>query len=318
MFKKLKHNKNYKLIIGLVIGFFISSTVASALYLGTAAELSYNHSNTWLTATTVQGALDELYKQKGCPVGYACYQIKTTLEVGDYISYTPSKTSYTTDKTQTGNTGTDTINPSELTLWRVLNINQDGTVDIISEYASSTTVSFGTLKGYKNFVGYLNVLASQYETAGVTVGSRYFGYDDQTEYITDTTNFTSTTPPWTCSTSETCSPDPDDYEIAGGGDVGYLTDYNRVGDILGTYIAKKAGTTAPAAYWVASRHYKYNNTTSYNLTGRCISSSITTCTLASGPSGGNIVGKSLRPIVTLKSGLTYRGGGVKNYPMTIQ
>ncbi len=323
MFKILKKNKNYKLIIGLFFGFlFSSSIVVYAWYNDLATDVSYDSSNNWLTATTVQGALDQLAKQKGCPLNNICIQKKTTLALGDYVSYTPAKTSYTTDKTKTGYTSTQTINPSELNLWRVLSINGDGTVDIISEYTSSTDVYFRGKEGFKNFVGYLNVLASQYETSGVTIGSRYFGYSNQTEYITSNTYFVSSAP-WKCDTGDTCTPDPDNYEAYGGGDTGYLDDYNLINTVLGTRIANKVGSSVAAYYWMASRFYDYNRTTYYSWVARNVANN-----------GSNSIGylysyysgsfsdynnnNSLRPIVRLKSGLSYSGIGSYDYPMEIQ
>ena len=178
---------NYKIIIGFILGILLcgGSIYASIIY--SANVFYYNNSTSTLTSNNVQAAIDELankYTQlSNCPSNKICIAKKSTLALGDYISYTPSKTSYTTDTTYTGYTSTQTINPSELNLWRVIAINGDGTVDIISEDVSSVEVYFRGQTGYQNLVGYLNVLASQYETTGVTVGSRYFGYNGQTEFM---------------------------------------------------------------------------------------------------------------------------------------
>ena len=323
MFKKIKSKKNYKLIIGLIIGFIFSSSIAYASYMGRANQLSYDPSNNWLKSTNVQDALDELYKQKGCPLNNVCYQKKSTLALGDYISYTPSKTSYTTDTSQTGYTSTQTINPSELNLWRVISINADGTVDIISEHVSSTAVNFRGQTGYQNLVGYLNVLAKQYETTGVTVGSRHFGYNGQTEYITDTTYFANSAP-WTCSTGSTCNPKPQDYEAYGGGDELYKSDYNLINTntVLGTRVATNPSGTA-TSYWMASRMYSYSSSSSYDWSGRSMSTSgtISSRSLYHYSSSSFYtfnLSNALRPIVTLKSGLSYSGVGSKDYPMVIQ
>ena len=321
MFKIIKKNKNYKLIIGLIMGFIFSSSVVFAWYNDLANEVSYNSSNTWLHSNTVQGALDELAEQKGCPVGYVCYTKKNTLALGDYVSYTPSKTSYTTDVTYTGYTSTQTINPSELTLWRVIAINGNGTVDIISENVSTTDVFFRGQTGYQNLVGYLNVLASQYETTGVTVGSRHFGYNGQTEFITDTQYFVNPAP-WTCSTGGTCSPDPDDYESSGGGDTLYTNDYNLINNVLGTRVATKLSGSA-STYWMASRYYYYSSATFSYLSGRRVDASGSNSnSRLSSYSGGsfNTVSHSnaLRPIVTLSSSLSWSGAGTTNNPWVVQ
>ena len=315
--------KNYKLIIGLMVGFLVSSTLVYALYMGRADELSYNNTGTWLKSTTVQDALDELNKQKGCPVGYSCHDMKTTLAVGDYVSYTPTKTSYTTDTSKTGCTSTQTIDPSELTSWRVLSINEDDTVDIISEYVSTNTVCFGGLTGYQNLVGYLNVLASQYENTGVTVGSRHFGYNGQTKYITDTQYFVNPAP-WKCNTngaSGNCDPDPDDYEAYGGGDILYQADYNLVNTVFGTRQGfNKSG--ANSNYWQASRLYSYSNDNSFSFHYRWINGNSNYSSGIYSYNGSRFVygsqSLSLRPIVTLSSELSYLGIGSKDYPMEIQ
>ena len=320
MFKKIKSKKNYKLIIGLIIGFIFSSSIAYASYMGRANQLSYDPSNNWLKSTNVQDALDELYKQKGCPMGYVCYQKKSTLALGDYISYTPSKTSYTTDTSKTGYTSTQTINPSELNLWRVISLNTDGTVDIIGEHVSSTSVTFRGQTGYQNLVGYLNVLAKQYETTGVTVGSRHFGYNGQTEYITDTTYFVNPAP-WTCNTGSTCNPKPQDYEAYGGGDTLYQLDYDLINTVLGTRVATNPSGTA-TSYWMASRFYSYSSSTSYYWSGRYVytngGSSYSSLYSYNGSSYTFSLSYALRPIVTLKLGLSYYGVGNKEYPMVIQ
>ena len=140
------------------------------------------------------------------------------LKVGDYVKYVPSKETYTISGEETGhgeqtghtpmfdfngckNIFTDQIiHPSELTLWRVIKYNSDGTVEAISVNTSSDDVYFRALSGvssseckqdylpigYRNYVGVLNKIASSYETEGITIGSRHMGYDGtQQQYLTD-------------------------------------------------------------------------------------------------------------------------------------
>ena len=278
-----------------------------------ASELIYDNTNSGIECNDVQCMIDYLDTDNTIST--------TSLKPGDYVSYTPSKTSYTTSKVMTGYTSTQTINPSELNLWRVLSVNDDGTIDIISEYVSSTNVYFQGKEGYKNYVGYLNVLASQYETTGVTVGSRHFGYSNQTEYITSDAYFVNPAP-WTCSTGGTCTPDPDDYEAYGGGDTGYLDDYNLVNTVLGTRVANTIGGST-SAYWMATRYYGSYSASRYGWSASSVD--------ASGGNGGSYLyyysssifntyngSYALRPIVTLKSGLSYTGSGTSASPWVIQ
>ena len=232
-------------------------------------------------------------------------------EVGDYIKMTPTSTSYTTDTSKTGYTRTQTINPSELDMWRVIKINSDGTMEVVSENISSTAVYFSGQTGYKNLVGYLNELANQYQNTKYTIKARHMGYNGQTEYLTDTANTvdsTATTAPWTCSTGGSCSP----VESQGGGDTLYTNDTDLVKNAIGTLAAttKRGGL---ALYWLASRVYYYSNygiSSIWYYNGRYINSSgsgIGNYGLYRYDGGFSVSssGGRLRPILTLKSGISY-------------
>ena len=119
-------------------------------------------------------------------VGTKKESLRDRLRIGDYIRYTPSRTSYIISKEETGFKYTQTINPSELNLWRVIRKNLDGTVEMVSYYSSNDKVAFRGVEAYKNSIGILNKIAKQYETEGITVGSRHMGYDEtEKEYLTD-------------------------------------------------------------------------------------------------------------------------------------
>ena len=269
-----------------------------------ASRFSYDNSKSNFDCSDVQCAIDTLDKALG-----------GNLFLGAYVSMTPKKSSYTTDTSKTGYTSTQTINPQELNLWRVIKINDDGTVEMISEHVSSTAVWFQGQTGYQNFVGYLNVLASQYENSTYTKGSRYFGYNGQTEYITDTSKFVNPAP-WTSSTGSST------VESQGGGDELYTKDYNLVNTVLGTIVATEPNSKSGSYYWMASRYYGYSSSTSYGWYGRVINSSGTysnySLYLYSSSSFSTYDDcSSLRPIVVLKSGLKYSGLGTERLPMEI-
>ena len=287
--------------------------------IGNGSDITYSNTDSKLSSTTAQDALDEIYALgHRCPDDHTCFKKKDTLALGDYVKMTPTKSSYTTDTSKTGYTSSQTINPRELNLWRVISINDGGTVDIISEHISSTAVYFKGQTGYQNFVGYLNVLASQYENSTYTKGSRHFGYNGQTEYITDTSKITETAP-WECSTGESCNP----VESQGGGDELYTKDYNLVKSVLGTAgTTKQDGTSG--FYWMASRYYLYYSSNSYELDGQYVNASgdVGTNTLYNydGYDGSSFTlydNNFLRPILTLKSGLKYTGSGTKDDPVVI-
>ena len=316
----MKKEKSYngKILVGIILGILLSLVgVKAASNTEKGTNLLYNNSKSGLSSTNVQDAIDEVYNNSFCPSGYVCVKKKTTLALGDYVKMTPTKSSYTTDTSKTGYSSTQTINPQELNLWRVIKINDDGTVEMISEHISSAEVDFDGSTGYQNFVGYLNVLASQYENSTYTKGSRYFGYNGQTEYITDTSKFTNPAP-WTCSTEDSgCNT----IESQGGGDTLYQKDYVLINNVLGTRIATKPNGSS-RDYWMASRYYTYSSSIYYYWQGRVVdvsgSSSYLLLSFYSRSSFYTNSGSySLRPIVVLKSGLKYSGVGTKSSPMEI-
>ncbi len=181
--------------------------------------------------------------------------LSKNVELGDYVSYTPEITNYTIDRSCTGASNDRNINPSELNLWRVIKKKRDGSLELISEYNSSTSVVFYGKVGYSNFTGCLNLIASKYETEGITTGSRNFGFKGQTEYITDQSKLRSNNA-WRCSTGEACAPEQEEY--LGGGDFLYLDDYNLVNNVLGTIYTPKINNRI-SSYWTSSRHYFFDN-----------------------------------------------------------
>ena len=316
----IKNKNNLIVVIGFIIGIIISATgVYAATIIGKGSDLTYSNTSSGLSSTNIQGSLDELYKYKenlNCPEGKICLKQKNSLALGYYVKMTPTKSSYTTDTSKTGYTSTQTINPQELNLWRVISLNDDGTVDVVSEHISSTEIYFKGQTGYQNLVGYLNLLAIQYENSTYTKSSRAFGYNGQTEYITDTSKFTNPAP-WTCSTGESCNP----VESQGGGDELYTKDYNLVKSMLGTTVASKPDGTE-SYYWMASRIYLYSSAASYgwyvryvNLSGGVRRSNLDYYDSSSFHSYYD--SNSLRPILTLKSGLKYSGVGTEADPYVL-
>ena len=280
-----------KVILAIAIGFLLSGIVVSAAEVLYSKNFTYSTSNSTLKSTNVQGAIDELAEKSKsyCPSKYKCYIIP---EVGDYVKMTPTLTSYTTDTSKTGYTSTQTINPSELNLWRVLKVNSNGTIEMISEYTSSTSVYFRGKVGYQNLVGYLNVLASKYENSKYTSGSRYIGYNGQTEYISDSTVSDSST-----GASSTA-------------DILYQKDCESIKSILGTLVANKVGTSSKTYYWLASRYFYSSSSASWYYDGRSINtdgnlSGNDLYYYRSGSFNAGNGSNALRPIVILKSSITY-------------
>ena len=152
----MKNNK--EIIIGFIIGILIFGTLGvTAATLINSKEVTYDNTNTGFTSTNLQDATDELYQK------IADKNNVIKFKLGDYVNMTPTKTSFTVPMTLTGYTSDQTINPSELNLWRVIKINDNGTVEMVSEYVSSTKIFYRGQIGFTNYVGTLNYIAKQYE-----------------------------------------------------------------------------------------------------------------------------------------------------------
>ena len=168
--------KNIKLILGITIGLVISVPVvyATGTILFQSSAVSFDNTRARLTkqngdeVETVEEAIEALARNSGGSSGGSCSN--SPFQVGDYIDMTPTSTSFTPDRTLTGLDDYDTfkenaagttivegtLNPSYLNVWRVIKINPDCTVEVVSEYVSDVKVKFASKVGYQNYVYYLN------------------------------------------------------------------------------------------------------------------------------------------------------------------
>ena len=287
--------------------------------------------------------------------------------VGDYVIMTPTSTSFTTDPSKTGSATTQTINPSELNLWRVIDIKSNGRVDMVSEYVSSATVNFNGVAGYKNYVSYLNTIANQYKNNNYTSSARIVGYNNQIGVLantqlydgslipTDSANYSSKYDVKSCyAGSSGCTYTAAD-EALGYGDDYHLADLNLVNTATGSVVGHPVNAPATEkSYWVASRAYWRGNDINGNGYFRFYARLVRTATdgYATGSTIGNegwaylysyscssstydacsggswhdntredsdvYANAAIRPIVTLKSGITPTGGdGTAASPYTL-
>ena len=111
---------------------------------------------------------------------------RTGLKVGDYIAYNPDTAgNYMGLGTSTSEKAGSSSNPAagipqDTTLkWRVMNINDDGSVDLVSAAPIATNVYFQGSLGYNNGVLLLNDLCkSQYSNSTLGVTARSIDLED--------------------------------------------------------------------------------------------------------------------------------------------
>ena len=197
------------------------------------------------------------------------------LALGDYFTLVPDDASYTVLGADTGYSEDLVYNPRELTLWRVVGRNNNGTYDAVSEYYSSIDIAFDGVTGYKNFVGVLQEAASHYEKEGYTVGSRAFGYDGQTLRITDDDGIAGEVElddHW--GTPELKTGTGQEYDGGVKGDNLYLKDTQMVSQFYRTYYdyglmsEPVNDAVSSKCYWVASRYYwRYPINPGYSIGG---------------------------------------------------
>lgn len=250
-----------------------------------------------------------------------------TLEIGKYVKIIPYSSSYTVSSELSGYSTDQEINPSELQLWRVIKIYDDGKVDVVSEYTSSMAIYFSGLVGYANYVGEMNKMSQQYMNSKYTVGARMIGYGGQTEYITDTDVFNDISKEF--STPNLITGTGEEYENGIFGDTLYLNDYLLIKGVYGNLIANAVNDpTVAQNYWLASRYFfhTYNYSPDLMLKGRSIDKNgdIENCSIVWHMSSSGFTSphdfypRYLRPILTLKSNLTISSGnGSKENPYNL-
>ena len=310
-------NKHKKIMIGVIVAFVI---VFGISFCGLI--------NIILSDQTKNKDVDKVQNESVVEMK------KIDFEIGDYVKMTPSKDNYTLS-IDTGFGYKQTINPSKLNLWRVIKINEDNSIELVSEYVSKEKVFYNGSSGYENYIASLNEIAKAYENEQYTVGSRYVGYDGtQTEKLESGVLYSSTAPQLESTSASNVTAEK---ESKGLGDVGYKKDTDLIKKALGTLMAN-------GSYYLASREYEYIEpvpsgasigppftwaycvryvSSGYNDEGHILievqSTELFDYLINGNGSNRHYTGESVRPIVILKSGLeTDEGDGTEKNPYVLK
>ena len=101
------------------------------------------------------------------------------LEVGDYVEYTPDTASaYGLTTAVSGYTSNQSVTQETLK-WRIMSINEDGTIDLVSEKATTQNIYLKGGLGYNNGVYVINdICKKQYSNKNLNVTARNLNKDD--------------------------------------------------------------------------------------------------------------------------------------------
>ena len=117
------------------------------------------------------GTIEEAIKREG-------------IEVGDYVNYVPDTNAegYTTEKLSesiTGSPDNTSVIKQDSLKWRILNIDPNGRVDLISETPTSQEVYFRGARGYNNGVYVINdICRNLYGNSGLGITARSLNLKD--------------------------------------------------------------------------------------------------------------------------------------------
>ena len=283
---------------------------------------------------------------------------RSFLKVGDYIDYTPDTAGNymglgTSENEKAGSTDNpaDGI-PQDTTLkWRVMNINDDGSVDLVSAAPIATNVYFQGSLGYNNGVLLLNDLCkSQYSNSTLGVTARSIDLEDIEKKFNSTginarntynngnktygqtqtyTNNYSYTPDIYNHVGKTAAEESKDY---------YSTPTTATHSQKGTLEVQQTYyyfSNTPASYFDDSTFHEliFGTGTAYWLASRCADcasahadfglrlvngAALTGCNLFLSSSGTGNLTLRVRPVVSLGSNIKIStDGGTADAPRTI-
>ncbi len=138
---------------------------------------------------TVEGKYSYTINKNGS-IGQGEVVSREGIKVGDYVNYTydPKTTGYSLLATQSGYSSNQTINQKSGMKWRVLNIHENGTVDLIGDVSSSDqTIYFQGALGYNNGVYLLNDICKElYSNNALGVTARSINIEDIESQMNET------------------------------------------------------------------------------------------------------------------------------------
>ncbi len=127
--------------------------------------------------------IDQLYNEA------LTENLSSLLKVGDYVNYTYDTVAdgYNLLATESGYANNQTISQTSGLKWRILNIHEDGTIDLIADMSSSSQeVTFKGALGYNNGVYLLNDICKKlYSNSHLGITARSINLEDIENQMND-------------------------------------------------------------------------------------------------------------------------------------
>lgn len=212
--------------------------------------------------------------------------LSRNVKIGDVVYYKSLNDNYTVNSYLSGYNGDQVIDLSNLFLWDIVKVNEDGTVVAISKYSSSSYINISGSVGFKNYAELLNNISNEYNNENYVLNSRNFGYNGQSLVI-------------------------DDFSM--GNDDLYLMDFELIKNSLGNSSTTDSNSNL-SNYATSSRFFIDEN--NYGIRVVDNDGQVKNLLLFDGNDVNQTV--SFRPIIVFKSNLLVSGNGSINLPYTFK
>ncbi len=168
---KIKKRKNIIISIGIIL---LVILICGILYIGITVNKQFNKINNNTNSEIQVNNINSNGNENNL-------KVEDLVKVGDFVNYIPQNTvkSYTFLGNYTGQIGLDKTVYQETLQWRVLNINDNGTIDLISSTPTESEVTFRGALGYNNGVYLLNDFCNKiYGNSSIDATARNLNIED--------------------------------------------------------------------------------------------------------------------------------------------